>query len=243
MSFRSALYVGSVFHRRFAPRAHKFRYRLFWLLADLDELDALGAGLWTLSHNRANLFSLNDSDHGDGGSTPLRAQAEAKLREVGVDLAGGRIELLCTPRTLGYAFNPLSVYFCHRADGALAALIYQVHNTFGERHSYVLPAANGPGDTRQSCDKQFFVSPFLPMGLRYEFHVTNPAETLTVAIKVGGPDGPSLWAALNGRRRELTDGALLRAALAIPAIGLKTMAAIHWEAMRLLAKGVPYLGR
>ena len=243
MSLRSELYVGSVFHRRFAPRAHQFRYRLFWLLADLDELDVLGSKLTLLSHNRANLFSLNDRDHGDGGGASLRAQADALLQTAGVDLQGGQIRLLCTPRAFGYAFNPLSVYFCHGADGTLAALIYQVHNTFGERHSYVLPAAKGGRDIRQSCEKTFFVSPFLPMGLRYAFHVSTSADNLAVSIKASGPDGPALWAALGGRRRALTDGALLRAALAIPAIGVKTMLAIHWEALRLLAKGVPFLGR
>ena len=243
MSLRSALYSGSVFHRRFAPRVHKFRYRLFWLLIDLDELDGLGARLRFLSHNRTNLFSIDDRDHGDGSTTPLRAQAETLLRAAGVAWAGGTIALLCMPRTFGYAFNPLSVYFCRRPDGTLAALIYQVHNTFGERHAYVLPAAEKEGGIRQACAKAFFVSPFMPMGLRYAFHVAPPGETLTVAIKASGPDGPMFHAALSGRRRDLTDGALLRAALSVPAIGVKTMAAIHWEAVKLFVKGVPFLGR
>jgi len=243
VSLRSALYWGSVFHRRHAPRVHKFRYRLFWLLVDLDELDHLGARLRLISHNRANLFSVNDRDHGDGSTTPLRAQAETRLRAAGVDCEGGSISLLCMPRTFGYAFNPISVYFCHRPDGTLAALIYQVHNTFGERHSYVLPAAEKDGGIRQACDKAFFVSPFMPMGLRYAFHVAPPGETLVVAIKASGPDGPMFHAALSGRRSDLTDGALLRAALSVPAIGLKTMAAIHWQAVKLFAKGVKFLGR
>ena len=135
----SSLYVGSVMHRRTRPRVHHFRYAAFWLLLDLDELPRLSAKLRLLSHNGSNLFSIFDEDHGDGSSTPLRLQVERQLREAGVDTTGIRISLLCLPRTFGYCFNPLSIYFCHRADGALAALIYQVHNTFGERHSYVLP--------------------------------------------------------------------------------------------------------
>ena len=243
MTFASALYVGSVFHRRMIPRPHRFRYRLYWLLIDLDELPRLDAELGLFAHNRRGLFSLHDRDHGDGGATPLRGQAEALLAANGVDLGGGAIRLLCMPRTFGCAFNPLSVYFCHDKEGALAALIYQVHNTFGERHSYVLPAARAAGDVRQGCVKAFFVSPFLPMGLRYEFRVARPGEKLVVAIRASGRDGVALRAALSAERRELTDGALLRAGLAVPAIGIKTVAAIHWEAARLWLKGVAYLGR
>lgn len=237
MSLASALYVGSVFHHRLTPRPHRFRYRLYWLLIDLDELPELDGAMKLFGHNRRALFSLSDRDHGDGGATPLRAQAEALLAEAGIDLMGGAIRLLCMPRTLGYDFNPLSVYFCHRGDGALAALIYEVHNTLGARHSYVLPAVEG-----QSCAKTFFVSPFLALGMRYEFRVASPGERLAIAIRAHGPDGVVLRAALAAERRNLTDAALLTAGLAVPAIGLKTMAAIHWQAVRLWLKGVPYLG-
>ena len=107
---------------------------------------ALSARLRLFSHNRFNLFAFHDADHGDGSATPLRAQVERQLREAGIDLAGGAIRLLCMPRMLGYGFNPLSIYFCHRADGALAAIIYEVHNTFGERHSYVCRSRREVGD-------------------------------------------------------------------------------------------------
>ena len=167
MSLKSSLYVGSVFHRRLAPKPHRFRYRLFWLLLDLDELPSLDRRLKVFSHNRRNLFSLFDRDHGDGGASPLRAQADRLLEAQGIDTGGGPIRLLCMPRTFGYDFNPISVYFCARPDGALAALIYEVHNTFGERHSYVLPVADKSPAVRQACAKSFFVSPFMPMGLRY----------------------------------------------------------------------------
>ncbi|MGA7195561.1 DUF1365 domain-containing protein [Roseiarcus sp.] len=243
MMLRSSLYVGSVFHRRLMPKPHRFRYRLFWLLIDLEELDHLDRRLKVFSHNRFNLFSLFERDHGDGGASSLRAQAQELLAANGIDTGGGPIRLLCMPRTLGYDFNPISVYFCARRDGALAALIYQVHNTFGERHSYVLPVADAQGAVRQACAKTFLVSPFLPMGLRYEFHVSPPGETLTVAIRASGPDGVVLRAALAGERRELTDAALMKAGLSAPLEAMKTTAAIHWEALRLWAKGVAYLGR
>ncbi len=243
MTILSSLYFGSVFHRRLGRNPHRFRYRLFWLYLDLDELPALDKSLRLFSHNRFNLFSLFDRDHGDGSDTGLRPQIEALLAESGINTESGPIRLLCMPRTLGYDFNPLSVYFCFHRDGALAALVYEVHNTFGGRHSYVLPTSPAAGVVRRGCDKTFFVSPFLPMGLRYEFQAAPPGETIMVAIRASGPDGPALRAALAGERRDLTDRALLRAAFAVPLVSLKTIVAIHWQALRLMAKGVAYRGR
>ena len=137
-------------HRRIKPKTHKLRYRAFWTLLDLDELPSLDKKLRLFSLERFNLFGFYTADHGDGSKVPLRTQAEKHLATAGIDLEGGKIELLCMPRMLGFVFNPISVYYCYRRDGALAALIYEVHNTFGERHSYVLAvdeataARNGP---------------------------------------------------------------------------------------------------
>ena len=238
MTVQSSLYVGSVMHRRTRPRLHHFRYTAFWLLLDLDELPRLSATTRLLSHNRWNLFSVHDADHGDRSSTPLRLQAERQLRKAGVDIADGRVSLLCMPRTLGYCFNPISIYFCHRADGALAALIYQVHNTFGERHSYVIPVTPQPGAVQQRCRKQFHVSPFMDMGLIYDFRVTDPNERIAVGIRVSADDGPLFNAALIGRRKPLTDRTLIGVCLKMPAITLKVIGAIHWEALRLWLKGL-----
>ena len=242
MTDGSALYFGSVFHRRLGAHPHRFRYRLFWLYLDLDDLDALSRRLRLFSRNRFNLLSFHDRDHGDGGDRSLKAQALSLLAAGGVEADIGAIRLFCMPRTLGYDFNPLSVYFCHRPDGALAALIYEVHNTFGGRHSYVMTADTAGVPVRHACDKAFFVSPFLPMGLRYEFQVAPPGEAIAIAIRAVGPDGPVLRAALAGQRRALTDRELLRAALAFPLVAVKTMAAIHWQALRLLAKGAAFRG-
>lgn len=239
MRTRSALYVGSVMHRRIYPRPHRFRYRAFWLLLDLDELAELSGRLRWLSHNRPNLFSLYDTDHGDGSATPLRTQVERQLAEAEIELAGGQIQLLCMPRTLGYCFNPLSIFFCYRPDGGLAAAVYQVHNTFGDRHSYVIRVEDDGCTVHQSCRKRFFVSPFLDMDLRYDFRISRPDERIAVAIRAGSfGKQPILNAVLAGTRRNLTDRNLLWAFLKIPAITIKVMAAIHWEALRLWAKGV-----
>jgi DUF1365 family protein len=225
-------------HRRVRPRVHKFRYRAFWFLVDLDELADISGRLRLFSHNRFNLFSFRDKDHGAGTPTPLRAQVERLLGEAGIHLTGGPIRLLCMPRTLGYCFNPLSVYFCHRADGALAALVYQVHNTFGERHSYVIPVEHGSDARHQHCQKSFYVSPFMDMNMRYDFRVTGPGERIGVGIRASSSAMPVMTAVLTGARKELTDRNLINVFLAIPAVTLKVIAAIHWEALRLWLKGL-----
>jgi uncharacterized protein len=243
MSARSSLYVGSVMHRRLHPHAHHFRYRAFWLLINLDELSALSGKLYLFSHNRRNLFSLYDTDHGDGTATPLRSQVERHLGAAQVDIAGGPICLLCMPRTLGYDFNPLSVYFCYHANGALAALIYQVHNTFHERHSYVIPVGPESHVLHQCCRKTFFVSPFMDMDVHYEFRLTRPEERITVGISAHRSDGPVFNAVLVGARRDFTDQALIGIGVAIPAVTLKVIAAIHWQGLRLWLKGLRWRRR
>jgi DUF1365 family protein len=237
MTLGSALYVGTVMHRRLRPRRHGFRYRAFWLLLDLDELEVLPGRLRWFSYNRANAVSLHDADHGDGSATPLRAQVAERLAAEGIDLRGGRVELLCMPRTLGYCFNPLSVYFCRRADGALAAVIYQVHNTFGARHSYLLRVAD-PDAVRQQCRKAFYVSPFLGMEMRYDFRISVPGDRVTVGIRASDADGAVLDAVLAGTRTPLSDRNLARMFIRLPMVSLKVMAAIHWEALKLWTKGI-----
>ena len=234
MSAGSAIYVGSVMHRRLVPKLHRFRYRGFWLLLDLDTLDRLPA---LLSHNRFNLFSLHDRDHGDGSAAPLRDQIAQQLRAAGIAWSGGSIRLLCMPRSLGHCFNPISIYFCDHPDGSPAAIVYEVHNTFGERHSYVLPA-RGQGRQFQACDKAFYVSPFMDMDLRYEFAVSQPQDRLAVAIRLRQHGETVLVAALAGERRALDNAGLLRLFLSIPGQTLTTVAAIHWQALRLWLKGL-----
>lgn len=237
---RSALFEGEVVHQRFAPRRHRLRYGVFQMLFDLDEIPDMDRRLRLFSHNRFNALSFHDSDHGDGDGTPLRAYVERILAEADVRLEGGRIALLCMPRILGHVFNPLSVYYCHHADGRLAAMIYEVNNTFGQRHTYLIPAGAGDGRTvRQACDKDFYVSPFMDMDMRYEFRLAEPGATVATAINGRGPDGGLLiFASFTGERRELTDAALARALAAHPFMTLGVVAAIHWEALKLVLKGI-----
>ncbi len=238
MSLRSTLYAGTVMHRRVRPRAHRLRYRVFWMLLDLDEIAALPHTLRFFSHNRFNAVSFFDKDHGDGSGRPLRAQVEEHLQAAGIAPDGGPIRLLCMPRVFGYGFNPLSVYFCYQRDGSLAAILYEVHNTFGERHSYLIPVERAAGAViDQRCQKLFYVSPFMDMAMSYAFRVAVPDERISVAIRAADRDGLLLVAALSGDRRALTDMALLRVLAAFPLLTLKVVAAIHWHALRLLLKG------
>lgn len=240
---RSALYRGSVMHARLAPVQHRFRYRVFTLLIDLDELPVLAKRLRWLSHNRFNLMSLHDRDHGDAGAGEgLRAWAERTLCAAGISPPQGRIELLCFPRLLGYVFNPLSLWLCRDREDRLRAVIYEVHNTFGGRHAYALPVAAGQdeGAVAQRCGKDFHVSPFIPMDAQYSFRLKAPAEAFSLLIRERDGAGELLRAAISGRRRPLTDRELLKAFAAHPLMTLKVIAAIHWHALRLWRKGARF---
>ena len=232
----SALYVGSVMHRRTTPRRHRLRYRAFWLLIDLDETGSHDR-LRLFSRNRFNLISFHDADHGDGKQS-LRAYVERTLAENAIAWDGGRIALLCMPRILGYVFNPLSIYFCYRRDGSIAALLYEVRNTFGQMHSYLLPVAAQTLPIRQRCDKAFYVSPFLGMDLTYDFRVAPPSDSVSVVVSAESPRGPVLVASLVGERRALSDRALASALLTHPLLTLKVTGAIHWEALKIWWKGI-----
>lgn len=239
MSLRSALYTGSVMHRRLRPRPHRLRYHLFWMLLDLDELDDLSSRLFLFSHNRPNIVSFHDADHGNGSARPLRLQIDDLLAAAGIDPRDGKVELLCMPRIFGYGFNPLSIYFCRNGRGELTAVLYEVHNTFGERHSYLMAASAGVSATaEQECRKAFYVSPFIDMDMTYTFRLRAPDESVTLAIRTTDSDGLLLVAALSGRRRALSNGSLLGVLATYPLLTLKVIAAIHWHALRLWLKGI-----
>lgn len=235
----AALYISRVAHIRHKPVRHRLSYRALYVLLDLDRLAAAAWRPRLFSVDRFNLVSFHAADHGDGSATPLRLQVERQLRRAGITRDDGAIRLLCMPRILGWVFNPLSVYFCHRADGGLAAILYEVNNTFGERHSYLIPiAGDGRGVLRQSCAKNFYVSPFMPMDLTYRFRLAAPDDKLAVAIDVDDANGPVLTATLDGARQELSDGNLWRAFLRHPLLAMQVMGGIHWEALKLWRKGL-----
>jgi hypothetical protein len=246
----TALYVGTVTHHRWKPKRHHLRYGVFALLADLDELPELARRLTLFSHNRFNLFSLMDRDFGAGDGTALKPWVEAQLAQAGLETRGIRISLLCYPRILGYAFNPLSVFFCRRArDGALIAILYEVHNTFGERHCYLIPAESSDTPVRQECDKAFYVSPFIDMQATYRFQILPPSfesktgERVAIVISETDAEGPLLDASFVASRVPLGDGKLLSLMARHPLMGLKVIGGIHWEALRLWLKGIKLANR
>ena len=154
MIVSSAIFRGPVIHERLRPRRHRLRYDVFTVLLDLDELPALDEYGILFGYNRHALLSFFDCDHGPTKDEPLRPWVEARLREAGLEPDSGPIRLLCYPRIMGYVFNPLSVYFCYRSDGRLHALLYEVCNTYNERHVYIIPTPDTDRTViRQRCKK------------------------------------------------------------------------------------------
>lgn len=242
--FNSALYFGPVMHRRLKPKRHRLKYSVFSVLVDLDELDRLDAEIPCFSRNRWNLFSFYDRDFGPGDGSQLRTWVTEHLSEADIHLQGGRIELLCYPRMFGYVFNPLSVYFCYDDHDDLRAILYEVSNTFGERHTYLIPVAD-PREAvvRQSCPKNFYVSPFIEMQGAYRFRIKKDDRSLAVAITESDPDGPLLHASFTAQRRPMSQRELLRAFISHPLMTLKIVGGIHWEALHLWRKGVRLVDR
>lgn len=234
------LYPATVMHRRRIAPLYRFVYRVFYLLVDVDCIDALHKRLRLFSWNRFNVLSLRVADYGDGRG--LRAWAEALLASQGIAADGGRIRLLTMPRLLGFAFNPINLWYCENRDGALQAVITEVNNTFGEKHCYVLASDGAPLAYGESIDKDkcFHVSPFLDRRGRYRFVLSEPGSRLRVAIHESDDGQPVLDATLSGQRRTLTDSALLGQVLRMPWMTLKVVAAIHWQALKIWLRGARF---
>jgi DUF1365 family protein len=233
-------------HARLKPVGHRFSYRVMSLLIDLDRLDDADRQTSLFAVNRRALYSFHEADHGERDGSSLRQYVQRCATEHGIDLTGGRVLLLCYPRLLGYTFNPLSVYFCYRASGEIALIIYEVRNTFGDIHPYVVPVEPdnvSPAGIRQQQDKRFYVSPFIEMTMRYHFRLMPPQDHVKLRILETDNEGPLLSATFNGRRRTLTTGGLLRTFVCFPAVTIKILAAIHWEALRLWLKGMRLVPR
>lgn len=243
----AALYVGAVMHQRMKPFGHRFQYRVFSLLVDLDRLGEAGRISALFSVNRNNLVSFHESDHVEGDQPAgLRCYADGLLADAGLEERPDRILLCCYPRILGRVFNPIAVYYAYDREGRLVALIYEVRSTFGDRHSYVCRVAPGElsnAGVRQACDKRLHVSPFIAMDMRYHFRMQPPGETIRWRILETDAEGPLLAATFSGRRRSLTSRALLACLLQIPMQTWKIVSAIHFEALRLWLKGAAYFPR
>lgn len=261
---RSRLYECQVMHHRFAPKAHRFAYRIFMFAIDLDELDELDRTSRFFSVGRANFYSFREADYfptdepvGNIPAIPSRPDSKAPIQTLksrvtaylaghGVDLTGGRVELVTLPRVAGYLFNPVSFYFCYDRLGVPVAAVPEVTNTFREMKPFFLgpstrPPAAGPADAfRRRVPKHFYVSPFSDVDVAFDFTLQPPGERLSIQIDdyVGGER--TLTSTLTGRARPLTDGTLAALTLRHPLVPLHTIARIHWHALRLWLKQVPW---
>jgi uncharacterized protein len=239
------LYYGNVMHQRMRPVGHRFDYKVFSLMVDLDHLEEARKLSPLFSVNRFNLLSFHESDHIRGSRADnLRAHVDGLLAEAGLPRRPARILLACYPRVLGRVFNPLSVFYAYDAAGTLQALVYQVRNTFGEDHTYVCPveeSERSAAGIRQVRRKIFHVSPFLGMELSYHFRMAPPGETLKWRILETDADGPLLAATYSARAESLSTSSILRNVARIPMLTWKIVGAIHFEALRLWLKGVAYV--
>jgi DUF1365 family protein len=248
---KNALYVGAVRHARYQPKTHRFGYRVFSAYLNVDDLDANRFGLKLLSVNRWNLFSVRSRDHGARDGSKLRPFLNALLDEAKIS-PPDEIYILCYPRMFGFAFNPLTVYYCFEGD-QISAMIYEVRNTFGDDHTYVVPLKGpsvGPlkGQSKDTLtlhcrDKRLHVSPFMEMQARYHFSTAAPNDRLRMVIRETQDDKPLLVASFQGEKQPLTDAALLRAFLTHPLMTVKVVVAIHYEAAKIFLKGVPFIKR
>ncbi|MEN3929975.1 DUF1365 domain-containing protein [Microvirga sp. W0021] len=238
-----SLYPGKVMHARLKPVGHRFSYRVFYTLIDLGRLEEANRQCWLFSVDRFNLISFHQKDHGDGNHSSLRQYAIDVFAKQGLDIAGGQVFLLAYPRILGYTFNPIAIYYAYDCEHKLKGLIYEVSNTFGQRHSYVViipDIEEYPDWIRHSFDKNFYVSPFMEMGMRYNFRITPPEKHLKIHILETENTAPTLVATFSGERQPMRIRYILWLTATLPLMPVKVICGIHWEALKLWLKGIRF---
>jgi DUF1365 family protein len=238
---KTHLVVGRVAHRRLGRPAYALEHRVWQLALDLDELDLVDRRLRLLSRNRRNVVEVRDADHLPEPARDLAVDVRATLAGAGIDPTGLSIVLVTNPRVLGYVFNPASFYLCRDRERLVAVLV-EVHNTHGERHLYPLvPSESDPPDRiRAGMPKAFYVSPFLGMDGGYRVHVRDGRDRLVIAIEEHEAGERMLATSLVLERRPLTDRALLGLLVRQPLVPQRTIAWIHWHALKLWLRGAPF---
>jgi DUF1365 family protein len=243
----SCLYKAKVMHHRLAPKVHRFHYEVFMFYLDLDEIDSLSKRLKFMSRNRFNLFNFRDKDHlqlprEKPDTKNIRQHITDYLQSNGVTIGKGRIMVLTNLCTAGYQFNPVSFYFCYDGEDNILCSIVEVCNTFLEMKPYFLGSETRQGEEfKLNTGKYFYVSPFTEMDTNFDFDLHIPGEKLRVKIDDYDKEGKRFFiSTLNGVRKPLTDANLLLYFLSFPLITLKIIGAIHWQAMKLWLKKIPF---
>ena len=247
-AINSCLYKATVMHHRLAPRVHRFHYSVFMFYLDLDEIDSLSKQLKFMSRNKFNLFNFRDKDHlqlpkeNPDTSKNIRQHITDYLQSNGVTIGNGRIMVLTNLCTAGYQFNPVSFYFCYDEQDNILCSIVEVCNTFLEMKPYFLGADTmQAGQFKLNTTKYFYVSPFTEMDTNFDFDLHIPGEKLQVKIDDYDKQGNRFFiSTLTGVRKPLTDTNLLLYFFSFPLITLKIIGAIHWQALKLWLKKIPY---
>ena len=233
----SKIYNGKVIHTRFKPKRHHFKYSIFSLLIDLDEINELDKNLKLFSYNKFNLNSFFDKDHGNRDGNEIKEWVKKNLIKKNIKFKKIRVEILCYPRILGYVFNPLSVLYIYNEYNELISIFYEVKNTFGEQHTYIFETRN-ESLIKNKCNKKFYVSPFIEMDCEYNFSVSKPGNTISVIINQNDKEGRLLYASQDGNAQDLTNKNLIFNYLKHPLMTFKVIVAIHYEAFKLWLKKV-----
>ncbi len=239
----SAIYECEVTHHRLSPKVHRFSYNLFYLWLDLDELDLLSKRLRLFKRNRWGMFAFFDADHILKDTKETKANVLQIIQEAGVETSGiSKVRLLTFPRVLGYIFNPVCFYYCFDADDKPVCAVAEVTNTYHEQKPYVLTLQEGDR-FRLVTPKHFYVSPFFDLELHFDFKLRLPSEHLEIHVDDLAGTEPVLLTSLKGKRRELTDRALLACFFKYPLLTLRVIFLIHWHALLLWIKGLPVFGK
>ncbi len=238
----SKIYTGKVIHKRFKPKEHYFKYNVFSLLIDLNELEQINKDIKFFSYNKFNIISFYDKDHGDRDGSSIKLWVKKNLRNIGIMTEDISIKLLCYPRIFGYVFNPLSTYFIYNKHSELISIFYEVKNTFGEQHTYIFKAQDEK-TVQNKCKKKFYVSPFIEMDCEYHFKTLNPREQLSVVINQNDKDGKLLFASQDGISKDFNNKNLILSYLTHPLMTFKIIGAIHYEAFKLWAKRIKLIAK
>ena len=236
----SSIYNGTVIHKRFKPKNHFFKYKIFTFLIDLSELNYLNKKIKFFSYNRFNLLSFYEKDHGDRDGSSLVQWVKKNLDDNNINSESVKIRLLCYPRIFGYVFNPLSVFYIYDINEKLICILYEVKNTFGEQHTYIFKVENN-NLLQHNCSKKFHVSPFIEMDCNYFFKIIKPAEKISVTINQYQLDEKILFASQDGKRADFTTTELLKSYIKHPLMTFKIISAIHFEAFKLWLKGIKFV--